>query len=137
MLKNVINVTLKKHSDIRWSLKKRAISTLHTNIISIAMILKQMRDTTNMNYDTIDGCNKILRLIDLKFLCLLNIWNKILTHIDKINKSLQTKDITIDMASKMLNGLYDSIQEIRDNNFEDSLKMQRIPLSKWNCHSNF
>jgi len=26
------------------------------------------------------------------------------------------------MASKMLNGLYNSIQEIRDNNFEVSLK---------------
>jgi len=86
------------------------------------MILKQIRDTTNINYNTIDGCNQILRLIDLKFLCLLNIWNKILTHIDKTNKSLQTKDIKIDMASKMLNGFYDSIQEIRDNNFEDSLK---------------
>jgi len=49
-------------------------------------------------------------------------WNKILTHIDKINKFLKTKNITIDMASKMLNGLYNSIQEIRDNNFEDSLK---------------
>lgn len=122
MLKNVINVTLKKHSDTRWSSKKQAISALHTNIISIAMILKQMRDITNMNYDTIDGCNQILRLIDLKFLCLLNIWNKILKHIDKTNKSLQTKDITIDMASKMLNGLYNSIQEIRDNNFEDLLK---------------
>ena len=73
MLKNVINITLKKHSDIRWSSKKQAISALHTNIISITMILKQMRDTTNMNYDTIDGCNQILRLIDLKFLCLLNI----------------------------------------------------------------
>jgi len=81
-----------------------------------------MKDTFNMNYDTIDGCNQILRLIDLKFLCLLNIWNKIPTHIDKTNESLQTKDITIDMASKMLNGLYDFIQEIRDNNFEDSLK---------------
>jgi len=90
-----------------------------------------------MNYDTNDGCNQILRLIDIKFLCLLNIWNKILTHIDKINKFLQTKDITIDMASKMLNGLYNSIQEIRDNNFEDSLKMQRILLSKWNCLPNF
>lgn len=55
MLKNVINVTLKKHSDTRWSSKKQAISALHTNIISIAMILKQMRDITNMNYDTIDG----------------------------------------------------------------------------------
>jgi len=59
MLKNVINITFKKHSDTRWSSKKQAISALHTNIISIAMILKQMRDTTNMNYDTIDGCNQI------------------------------------------------------------------------------
>jgi len=72
MLKIVINVTLKKHSDTHWSSKKQAIPALHTNIISIAM-LKQMRDTTNMNYDTIDGCNQILRLIDLKYLCLLNI----------------------------------------------------------------
>lgn len=122
MLKNVIIVTLKKQSDTRWSSKKQAISALHYNIISIAMILKQMRDTTYMNCDTFDGCNQILSLIDLKFLCLLSIWNKILTHIDKTNKSLQTKDITIDMASKMLNDLYDSIQEIRDDNFEDSLK---------------
>jgi len=37
MLKNIINVTLKKHSDTRWSSKKQAISALHTNI-SIAMI---------------------------------------------------------------------------------------------------
>ncbi|KAE9528619.1 hypothetical protein AGLY_012194 [Aphis glycines] len=43
-----------KHSDTHWSSKKQAISDLHTNIISIAMILQQMRDTTNMNYDTID-----------------------------------------------------------------------------------
>jgi len=75
VLKNIINITIKKHSDTRWSSKKQAISALYTNIISIAMILKQMMDTTNMNYDTIDGCNQIVRLIDLKCLCSLNIWN--------------------------------------------------------------
>ena len=35
---------------------------------------------------------------------------------------MQTKNTTIDVVSKMLNGLYNSIQEIRDKNFEDSLK---------------
>lgn len=108
MLKEVISVTL-KNSNTRRSLKKQAISTTHSNITSIFIIFNQIRYFTNLNYNTIDESKHILRLFDLNFLFLLNIWDKILMHIDKRNKCQQTKGIKINITNKMLNGLYNSI----------------------------
>lgn len=45
---------------------------------------------------------------------MLSVWRNILTHIDRVNKGLQRKGVTVSQASKMINGLQNILQEMRD-----------------------
>lgn len=75
----------------------------------------------DVNHDTREGARNLLGLINLKWICLLEYWNDILTHIDHVNILLQTKSQTIDMANKMINGLIEPMEYIRIDGFNKSL----------------
>lgn len=52
--------------------------------------------------------------INYKFICTLQIWDKILESVDKVNVALQSKTMTIDKASELIKGLTSQIQNIRE-----------------------
>ncbi|KYN19759.1 hypothetical protein ALC57_07912, partial [Trachymyrmex cornetzi] len=58
--------------------------------------------------------------IDFKFVCTLDVWLRILTAIDRVNKSLQLKKGPVDKGARMIQGLIKQIQNIRDENFEET-----------------
>lgn len=111
----VIKITLKAHCETRWSSKKRAVSALCTNIKDIHAVLQNISKDSSCNIDTVSGASVLISQITFKFLCPLHIWNKVLSNIDKINCSLQTKNISIDCAHKMIKGLVNIIKNMRDN----------------------
>ncbi|KAK4877188.1 hypothetical protein RN001_009694 [Aquatica leii] len=49
---------------------------------------------------------------NFKFICTLQIWDKILESVDKMNVALQSKTMTIDKASELIKGLTSQIQNI-------------------------
>ncbi|XP_050532948.1 uncharacterized protein LOC126900953 [Daktulosphaira vitifoliae] len=106
-MKSVLKITLKPHCDTRWSTKKQAISVLKNNIKGVHEILKNLSEDSKLNNDT----------------------KQVLNQIDYVNIALQTKNQTIDVADKMLNGLIKSIQEIREEGFQKCLKLKIKPVS--------
>ncbi|XP_065665018.1 uncharacterized protein LOC101236624 [Hydra vulgaris] len=58
----------------------------------------------------------------ISFLCLLDFWCQILSLIDRENKLLQYKNISIDIAAKKMKGLKASIQNLRDVGVDNIIK---------------
>ncbi|XP_022177474.1 zinc finger MYM-type protein 1-like [Myzus persicae] len=114
-LLTVIKITLKAHCETRWSSKKHAVSALFKNIKDIYIVLQNISNDPSCNNDTVSGATVLLKQITFKFLCLLHIWNDILSSIDKINCSLQSKNISIDTAYKIIKGLVNIIKNLRNS----------------------
>ncbi|KAG8268454.1 hypothetical protein J6590_025767 [Homalodisca vitripennis] len=57
---------------------------------------------------------ELIKQTDSKFLCLLYMEKRILVSNDKTYKSIQKEAVTVDMASKMIKRLLNTIQEIRE-----------------------
>lgn len=98
----VLKITLKAHCETRWSSKKRAITALCTHIKDIFIVLQSISNDSSNNIETISGANNLLVQINIKFICILHVWNDILIDIDKVNCSLQSKNMSIDCANIML-----------------------------------
>jgi len=122
LLMKTIKTTLKSHCETRWSTKKKAVNALKLNFKKVFDVLSSIANNkTEYNKDTTKGAQDILKQINLKFLCLLQFWDFILGQIDKVNLSLQYQNQTIDVATKMLEGLIECIQNIRNSGFENSI----------------
>ncbi|CAI6357655.1 unnamed protein product [Macrosiphum euphorbiae] len=136
-IKNVLKITLKSHCETRWSTKKQAVSVLKNNIKGVYEVLEKLSEDSKLNNDTKIGAKHLLYQVNLKFLCLLNLWYIVLNQIDYVNIALQTKNQTIDVAVKMLNGLIKSIQEIRENGFKKCLSEAKDMAKSLNITSEF
>jgi len=78
-LTSVLKVTLKSHSDTRWSSKKRAVFALNQNITQVYEILQCMSNDESLSADTMEGAKSLLRLFNFKIFIFLDIWDLILT----------------------------------------------------------
>ncbi|XP_065654963.1 uncharacterized protein LOC136081564 [Hydra vulgaris] len=93
-------ISLKGHCETRWSSKKEAVASLNNQLVEVYNVLQDMNSRTTLNHETVAGAKDQLKLFNLKFLCLLNLWTKILTLIDRENHAMQAKKISIDITSK-------------------------------------
>nr|CAI5870317.1 unnamed protein product [Callosobruchus analis] len=107
------NISLKKHADTRWASKARAVKALNSQLPQIWCVLKILT-TNDYNAETISTAKNIMDQINYKFICTLQIWDKILESVDKVNVALQSKTMTIDKASELIKGLTSQIQNIRE-----------------------
>lgn len=112
-----ITKSLKCHADTRWSSKSRAVDALYTQLPQVVSALNVLASDT-FNAETIATAKSVLSNVDFKFLCTLHVWTRILTAIDRVNQCLQYKNVTIDRAAKMIEGLTKQIQNIRDEDFD-------------------
>ncbi|KAF0725760.1 zinc finger MYM-type protein 1-like [Aphis craccivora] len=96
-----------------------------------------MSNDESLSVDTIEGAKCLLRLLNFKIFILLNIWDLILTQIDIVNCSLQSKNQTVDTASFMLKGLILSIINIRNNGFDISMKKAKPTAAFLSIPSQF
>nr|CAI5841911.1 unnamed protein product [Callosobruchus analis] len=107
------NISLKKHADTRWASKARAVKALNSQLPQIWCVLKILT-TNDYNAETISTAKNIMDQINYKFIFTLQIWDKILESVDKVNVALQSKTMTIDKASELIKGLTSQIQNIRE-----------------------
>ncbi|KAK4873915.1 hypothetical protein RN001_013275 [Aquatica leii] len=91
----------------------RAVKALNLQIPQIWCVLKILT-TNDYNAETISTAKSIMDQINYKFICILQIWDKILESVDKVNVALQSKIMTIDKASELIKGLTSQIQNIRE-----------------------
>ncbi|XP_065662612.1 zinc finger MYM-type protein 1-like [Hydra vulgaris] len=88
-LMKTLEVTLKSQSETRWSAKKEAIHSLNNQITNVCNVLQEISNDSLLNAETRSGAREILIQVDFKFLCWLDLWNMILTLIDRENRCLQ------------------------------------------------
>ncbi|GBN99842.1 hypothetical protein AVEN_155775-1 [Araneus ventricosus] len=114
-LLDCIKTTLKRHCDIRWSCRRQAVATPQKNLPSVHKVLQHMTDrANNWTTDTASGAMILLRQIDYKFVCLLEMWSEVLVKLECTNKSLQGKRSALEVASSLLSGLAVDIEHLRD-----------------------
>jgi len=119
ILMDTLKISLKGHSDTRWASKAQAVKAMNFQIKEVYKVLQNISDS-ELNLETKSTAKNLLKLINFDFLCLLNIWNQILSSIDRVNQALQNKSLSLEKASNMLLGLKNNLQEIRDTTMEDN-----------------
>jgi hypothetical protein len=77
-------------------------------------VLNDIVENVSANPELISKAQSLLYQVHFQFLCTLSAWNPILNHIDKTNQALQSKNVTVMQASKMLTGLRSTPIELRD-----------------------
>lgn len=132
-----LKITLKGHCDTRWSSKKRAITALCTHINDIYVLLQNFSNDSSNNYETISGAKILLEQINVKFLCLLHVWKDILVNVDKVNCSLQLKNISINCANIMLKGLLTIMKQMRDTGIKNYVKISMNLAVEFEIEPNF
>ncbi len=108
-----LNTSLKRHSDTRWSSKYESVHVLSAKLENVLETLQEIIDDSDSSPESISGATALMHQIDFHFICRLVMWDEILNLIDKVNKSLQKVNITLDVAEKMLEGLLTSFKELR------------------------
>ena len=124
------NISLKGHSDTRWTSRAAAVNALFEQLVNVHSVLHKMSTDKSVNSDTASGAKRLLKAVDFKFICLLCMWSRILTLIDRINKSLQAKHLSVLDASKMVKGLVDSLTNLRDSESSDVLSKAKDVAQK-------
>ncbi|KAL4089248.1 hypothetical protein QTP88_024306 [Uroleucon formosanum] len=119
-LMKTLKVSLKEHSDTRWSSKSNAIKPLNTQIKEVYGVLQNII-ANSINADTTSSAQSLLKNINLTFLFYLDVWNQILSQVDTMNtKALQMKTLTLDKAARLIQALKKSLQEFRSEEFEEN-----------------
>ncbi|XP_008183658.1 uncharacterized protein LOC103309598 [Acyrthosiphon pisum] len=115
-----LKVSLKRHSNIRWSSKSNAIKLLNTQIKEVYGVLQNMI-ANYLNADTTSSAQSLLKKINLTFLLYLDVWNQILGQVDRATKALQMKTLTLYKAESLIQALENSLQEFRNTEFEENV----------------
>lgn len=109
ILMKSLKLTLKSFSDTRWSSKANAITSLSLHLSEVKKGLESISNDLS-NPEAVSNAKSLLLLINYRFICTLSMWNKILQCIDRTNKALQLKDISIDHAAKLIDALRCTLQ---------------------------
>ena len=112
-----LKLSLKSSSDTRWSSKANAIKSLCLQLSEVKKGLETIANDLS-NPEAVSNAKSLLLQINYRFICTLSVWNKILQCIERTNKALQRKDISIDYATKLIQGLCGTIQGLRETGFE-------------------
>uniref|UniRef100_H3B153 HAT C-terminal dimerisation domain-containing protein n=1 Tax=Latimeria chalumnae TaxID=7897 RepID=H3B153_LATCH len=104
ILTNILKITLKGHSDTRWSSKARAIKSLSRQLPGVLQALQEISEQTSCP-ETVSTAESLMLQINFKFICTLLMWDRILSNIDCVSQALQTKGLSVDQAAKLINGL--------------------------------
>ncbi|XP_060877869.1 zinc finger MYM-type protein 1-like [Metopolophium dirhodum] len=111
-----LKLTLKPFSDTRWSSKSVAIKAVFTQLPEVRNALNNIIEIGNA--ESIFLAKSLLLFIDYEFICLLSIWNAILSSIDRVNVCLHSKSLTINKAANLIKGLINEITDLRNNRLE-------------------
>ncbi|XP_020262164.1 zinc finger MYM-type protein 1-like [Asparagus officinalis] len=120
LMDNLIGVTLKPLSTTRWESRVESIKAIQSQPLQIRQALLQLAE--NDKDTKIRSEAKSLakyELEDFVFLLGMTIWYKILVTVNKVSKRLQEKDIPIDVAIELVNGLIISFRKYRETGFAE------------------
>lgn len=119
LLKTEVNLTLKGFCDTRWSSKANAVHSLTSQLGKIIKILRELKESSLVNLIT-----------TYEFIIYLNFWNILLGKINRINKSLQEKQLDISRGSRMIQGLLNEVKAYRENFFTPLMELSKTEANK-------
>lgn len=132
ILKQFVCITVKRHSDTRWSSKADAVKVVATQLDGVVDCLEKLRDTESETIDTRQGAGVIIAAIEnFNFLTYLLFWSEILSFIDRVQKVLQTVEITFTQALIQIQLLKDKIQEWRNDLCEKVIEDAEKICKEW------
>jgi hypothetical protein len=137
MLVDATKITLKGHSATRWSSKKNAVSPLNHQLEEVYRVLSKISNDNSLNAETISGAQSLLKQLDFTFICLLSFWTTILDSVDRINRALQAKNLSLDGATKMISGLVMSMKDIRAKGVAHIIENARLVAGNLGLEENF
>lgn len=111
-----MKLTLKSFSDTRWSSKSVGIREVFTQLPEVKIALNNIIEKGNA--ESIFLAKSLLLFIDYEFICLLSVWNTILSSINRVNVCLQAKSLTINKAANLIKGLINEITDLLNNRLE-------------------
>lgn len=112
-----LKCTLKSHSDTRWESKYNSVHSLLTQLKQVIQALQHISENSEFG-DGVSGAQSLLGLINVEFVYLLVLWDSILNQVHKVNITLQKSNISIDTASKIVMGLKNALEEMRNEESE-------------------
>jgi len=121
ILKEHLKLSLKSYSTTRWSAKQRAVKSLYLQLGQVIHVCKLLKNSNLCEEASVELNGLLKGITSFHFICMLIIWNKILTAIDRVNVILQKQNITIDLATQHLKGLINFIEKFREEGIEEAL----------------
>ncbi|KAL4119494.1 hypothetical protein QTP88_012301 [Uroleucon formosanum] len=120
---NLIGVIVQKVylNTTRWSAKHRAIKSLNTQRVMVFKSFEVLKQEKLSEETKFDADNLIRSLKSFSFICMLMVWEKILSAIDRINIILQKPKLTIDVAVKHLKSLLKILENFREQGINEAL----------------
>ena len=100
-------------------------------------MLTEISTDSSFNAETLCGAKELIKQLDFVFLCLLDLWYQILSLIDRENQSLQSKNISVDTASKNLSGLVKSIQNMKEQGIDNIISASKVMTNTIGIHPDF
>ncbi|XP_045466771.1 uncharacterized protein LOC123675455 [Harmonia axyridis] len=119
LLKTEVDLTLKGFCDTRWSSKANAVHSLKSQLGKIIEILRKLKELSLVNL-----------ISNYEFIIYLNFWDILLSKINRINQSLQEKQLDISKSSRMILGLLNELKAYRENFFPSLMEFSEIEADK-------
>ena len=88
---SVLEITLKGHTDTRWSSKRQAVTSVNNQFPKV-YVLNSISGERSLNSETVEGTISLLKYIEFNFICLLEFWSGIFIEVEFVNRSLQANN---------------------------------------------
>ncbi|XP_074300623.1 uncharacterized protein LOC141631915 [Silene latifolia] len=120
---NVKKLTLKPLSVTRWESRIESIKAIRFQIGDLREALLDVAEKDNDSKIRSEAKSLALNeLGDFEFLVAIIIWYEMLYHVNLVSKSLQSKDMFIDVAIKEMKGLVTFFEEFRETGLGNAIE---------------
>lgn len=131
-LRNAVPVVVKSESETS-SARTKAIKPVNKYLEKILQVLQDMIDDENETSETrSDAMQLYNRMLSYDFLTLLGFWNKVLIHIDRVQKRQQDPSMNFHDAALDLKVLRDHFDDEREVLVSESLEEGLGLCQEWN-----
>ncbi|XP_050524356.1 zinc finger MYM-type protein 1-like [Daktulosphaira vitifoliae] len=123
LLKYVSDFTLKPMSDTRWESRVESVKPIRFQLCQVHDALIEISESTKDPKIKSESSSLANYEFCYDFILSVVIWYELLSAINKVSKSLQSKNMELSNAVQLLSGLKDFFYNFRNEGFESSKKI--------------